>query len=360
MHTSKARGVSTLFLLAALGGCTSDIDIGATTSSETSEAAAPAPAKSCPVAGCLVTTLASGLSDPIGIAVDSARVYWTDGIAGAVLSIPSGGGTASTLAPGQVNPSTIITNGIDVYWIAGAVKSIASGGNDGGVTRVYPSDGNFPNTLAIDETSVYWGAVTLESKQVSTGGVRGVVVRAPLAGGTQTTLASGTFEPTYSMATDSSNLYWTATTNGTGDGVFILMSAPLSGGKATTLLAGPETLSNAPPGAGTPLYIGIAGSSIYGVYDALTRRALDGSSAVTLAPGFGGPLVINGANVYWLSEGKILSVPRSGGDVVTLASGRKRAQSIAVDSTSVYWTEGVEVDVENPETDGRIMKVLKP
>lgn len=45
--------------------------------------------------GCVV--LAAGLCAPTGIAVDGARVYWTEQMCGTVSSVPRGGGAGTTL-----------------------------------------------------------------------------------------------------------------------------------------------------------------------------------------------------------------------------------------------------------------------
>jgi hypothetical protein len=57
-------------------------------------------------------------------------------------------------------------------------------------------------------------------------------------------------------------------------------------------------------------------------------------------------ITVDATNVYWASNGSVLSLPVNGGTPTTLAAGQVGVNGIVVDATSAYWT-----------TDGAVMKV---
>ncbi len=104
----------------------------------------------------------------------------------------------------------------------GACGSVCNGTctYGGCMTTIFTAD-NRTEALVVDSTNLYW-----------TDYGEGAVMKAPLAGGASTTLASGQifqgFPGDYgTLAVDATNVYWTS--------ALAVMSVPISGGSATTL-----------------------------------------------------------------------------------------------------------------------------
>lgn len=102
------------------------------------------------------TILASGFSHPIGIAVDSTNVYWTDTYSDTVNKVSINGGTVTTLASGFGDPIGIVVDSANVYWTeydGGTVKKVSI---NGGTPITLASGLNEPFGITVDSTNVYW------------------------------------------------------------------------------------------------------------------------------------------------------------------------------------------------------------
>jgi hypothetical protein len=174
-------------------------------------------------AGRAAITLASGQSNPIGVAVDTTSVYWID-IGGNVMKVALIGGTAMTLASDDVGPWAIALDATSVYWTniggggpTGTVMKVSLGG---GTATTLASGQSYPFGIVTDATSVYWTG--RGPTAAFPGGFpsppppanAGTVMKRPLGGGAATTLACGQSDPS-GIAVDATSVYWTNPTSGT-------------------------------------------------------------------------------------------------------------------------------------------------
>jgi hypothetical protein len=258
-----------------------------------------------------LVTLASGQDGAIGIAVDGTSVYWTTN-GGTVSKVPIGGGAVVTLAAQGGSTFGIAIDSASVYWTAlapsgngpvvsanGTVMKVALAGGDPVTLATGQNQVAF---IAVDGTSVYW------TNQDTTAPGSGTVMKIALDGGMPTTLASGQLGP-QGIAVDRTSVYWA---------------------------------NQEPPGSskGAPVGSSSPGATPPYLPGTVMMMPLAGGSSVTLAS------ESHPALVYWTniggdirrSTGTVMKVALTGGSPVTLATGQAGPTGIAVDRTSVYWT----------------------
>ncbi len=204
------------------------------------------------------------------------------------------------------------------------------------VVQLHAGMGNPAFGIAVDSTNVYW---TDEGPYNSTSGTVNAV---PLGGGAVTVIARGLISPG-PLAIDSTNAYF-ALTGPSG----AVAKTPLAGGTPTTFVMQSGAMAIAVDH--TNVYWGdFTGDGIIGKYP------LAGGMASTVAPALVSAMAINSDSVYWTDGnavgGAVLKVPLAGGVPVTLVTGQFAPSGIALDATSMYWT-----DDGNGSGQGAVMK----
>jgi hypothetical protein len=226
----------------------------------------------------------------------------------------------ATLTAGQPEPHHLFVRDSAVYWdTTSAVMTIPTGGGSAAavVANESPVFGLF-----VDANSLYW-----------TSGPDGSVEELALQGGSPVTIA-GLGGMDFGVTADSSNVYWTDAQSGT------VQAVSVNAGEPWVLAAHRQG----------PYGIASDDDNVYWADTPFESTALHsgfilsipktGGEPVTLATG-GEPygLLVWDGLLYWTDlGGEILSVPVGGGAPVTLSSSQTAPAAIATDGVNLYWT----------------------
>jgi len=277
-------------------------------------------------AGSTTAVVSNGLYT-YGLAVDDTYVYAAT--PQGVWRVVRTGGTPTQLS-GTSEADAIAIDSGHVYWtgnytIGSGPKPMSGAGlfsaPIGGGAATMLSANAWSMQIAVDDTNVY-GSIGPWS--------------VPIGGGTETTLAQGGASfATAAIALYDSDIYVAAAPPGPP----AIVSIPKTGGAFTVLV----------PNRAHPTAIAVDATGIYwGEYSYLDqtggifRAALDGTGVALLSSDDDvSGIAIDADNVYWSAQhtNSILSVPKSGGAVVTLADGLDGPAGVVQYGGNVYWAE---------------------
>ena len=260
------------------------------------------------------------------------------------------GGAATILAHSNpdtdvlgIFPTALAVDGANVYW--------ADGGLSARLLKT-PIDGGATVELWKEESCTLWGSVALDAGNLYTlercAQTGATLLRVPTAGGSPTTVGSGTGGAwTPGALGDNANYRGLSV----GDGLAYwsnpggsVVSFPLEGGEKATLVASAFDVSG-------PSSVALSGDRLFFIQNDFMLQKRGAVWSVTLGmPGatkiadkqnieVDTALAVDEASVYWAVDDAILSAPRAGGTAVTVAASLANPRSLAVDGSCVYWTE---------------------
>jgi hypothetical protein len=207
------------------------------------------------------------------------------------------------------------------------------------VTTCLASGQVYPIALAVNDSTVYW----------TTGFPDADIEKVPASGGTPFGIASGQYGPR-GIAANGANAYWTTFTGS-------IMTVPIDGGVPVVAAQG-----------NAPIAIALTATTMYwtdSVPQGVVSAPLGSTSAsqsqlpfdVDVQPQ---SVAVDSTGVYWTmyGVGTVMKASLDLRNVTTLATGALAPYGIAVDVTNVYWTDALAGTITKVPKDGGTSSIL--
>jgi hypothetical protein len=288
-----------------------------------------------------VIILASGLMNPVGIAVDGTNAYWTesqDGMTSAdsgitwVKKVSLSGGPVTPLytkigQPNYVNTWSLAIDANYVYWSESNQDTMSIrkvGKNGGGATRILAQ---YPYKFALDASDIYFSD---QAGNVSM--PHGFVGKIGKTGGVATPIGWGPQQPDF-IAVYGGNVYWVS------DWDQSLNVNGISGGSVTNLAYVSGSHSIAADSTGV-YYVKLDSSGTKGI---IKRIGLAGGAINDIiSSSMPRSLVLDANDIYWTDNNGIYKANKNGTNV-SHVSVTGSPWDITIDANYVYWTDNSSV-----------------
>jgi hypothetical protein len=283
--------------------------------------------------------LASGLMNPVGIAVDGSSVYWTESQDGTnadsgmtwVKKVSLTDGIVSTLylktgQPNYVNTWSIAIDANYVYWTESNQDSmcIKKVGKNGGPAVTLASQ--YPYKLSIDASNVYF---TDGGNGLTYGYTVGKIGK---NGGSVTPVAIGQTQED-GIRVFSGNVYWVSIWDG------CIYKTGISGGGVTPLVNVSGSYGFAVDSTGL-YYVNLDSTGTKGI---IKRTGLTGGAVLEIArSGMPRELILDANNIYWTDNLGIYKASKNGGSTSFIPL-TGSPWDITMDSLYIYWLDGSNV-----------------
>jgi hypothetical protein len=294
----------------------------------------------CVNGSCTPVTLSSQFTPQGAIAQDATTIYFVGGD-GALRSVPKAGGTTTTIATGLSTPVALAVDATSAYVAAQNAHAIVKVALAGGAQTTLASGQTMPQSVAVDASYVYWttygsGAGNGTLMKCAVGGCN----NAPtiLVGNMQIAQAAQSgFGPSTWLAIDPTAIFFT-TFQGGGE----VRRMAINGGFGTSV--------GLYSGLGFPTSIATSGGNTVfvqgGQGGAITKDTPSGMVTLAYNQPFPIGVAVTSTDVYWTywnpgwaSGAQVAKCPLAGcpNGPQALAQGIQPAEGIIVDGTSVYW-----------------------